>query len=171
MCQHMHHHLTVWCIPLNKGMCFDNDLALFSCYRSWQRGLHDFPANYSNKYRYLTPLWSQAILYTRFWYHKDDLMDDQLRYIFSWNQEVFIQGNGFKDITWGVATICSRQVSCRAVSRLAPSQRETSLQCNAVSHWLGANLESALSWTWFQSIHKNKVDNQILWNKLQINSN
>ena len=31
---------------------------------------------------------------------------------------------------------------CQADSRLAPSQRETSLQSNAVSHWLGANLES-----------------------------
>ena len=28
--------------------------------------------------------------------------------------------------------------------RLMPSQWETSLQCNAVSHWLGANLESAM---------------------------
>ena len=33
---------------------------------------------------------------------------------------------------------------CRADSRLAPSQWETSLQSNTVSHWLGANLESAL---------------------------
>ena len=32
----------------------------------------------------------------------------------------------------------------RADSRLAPNQWETSLQSNAVSHWLGANLESAL---------------------------
>ena len=32
----------------------------------------------------------------------------------------------------------------RADSRLAPSQRETLLQSNAVSHWLRANLESAL---------------------------
>ena len=31
-----------------------------------------------------------------------------------------------------------------ADSRIAPSQWETSLQSNAVSHWLGANLESAL---------------------------
>ena len=30
-------------------------------------------------------------------------------------------------------------------SRLAPSQWETSLQSNAVSHWLGANLESILN--------------------------
>ena len=29
-------------------------------------------------------------------------------------------------------------------SRIAPSQLETSLQSNAVSHWLGVNLESAL---------------------------
>ena len=32
----------------------------------------------------------------------------------------------------------------RADSRFAPSQWETSLQSNAVSHWLGTNLESAL---------------------------
>ena len=32
----------------------------------------------------------------------------------------------------------------RADSRLAPSEWETSLQSNAISHWLGANLESAL---------------------------
>ena len=32
----------------------------------------------------------------------------------------------------------------RADSRLVPSQWELSLQSNAVSHWLGANLESAL---------------------------
>ena len=34
----------------------------------------------------------------------------------------------------------------RADSRLVPSQWETSLQSNAVSHWLGANLESALDY-------------------------
>ena len=32
----------------------------------------------------------------------------------------------------------------RADSRLAPSQRETALLCNDVSHWLGVSLESAL---------------------------
>ena len=32
----------------------------------------------------------------------------------------------------------------RADSRLAPSQWETSLQSNAIPHWLGTNLESAL---------------------------
>ena len=32
----------------------------------------------------------------------------------------------------------------RADARFAPSQWETTLQSNAVSHWLGANLESAL---------------------------
>ena len=32
----------------------------------------------------------------------------------------------------------------RVDSRLAPSQWEILLQSNAVSHWLGANLESAL---------------------------
>ena len=33
---------------------------------------------------------------------------------------------------------------CRTDSRFVPSQYETSLQSNAVSHWLGTNLESAL---------------------------
>ena len=33
---------------------------------------------------------------------------------------------------------------CKSDSRFAPSQSETSLQSNAVSHWLGASLESAL---------------------------
>ena len=36
------------------------------------------------------------------------------------------------------------QAITRADSRFAPSQWETSLQTNAVSHWLGANLELAL---------------------------
>ena len=35
-------------------------------------------------------------------------------------------------------------LSHRADSRLVPSQWEMSLQANAVSHWLGANIESAL---------------------------
>ena len=32
----------------------------------------------------------------------------------------------------------------RADARFVPSQWETALLCNDVSHWLGANLESAL---------------------------
>ena len=32
----------------------------------------------------------------------------------------------------------------RADSRVPPSQRETALLCNDVSHWLGANLESVM---------------------------
>ena len=38
----------------------------------------------------------------------------------------------------------------RADSRLAPSQWETSLQSNTISHWLVANLESALHMVWWQ---------------------
>ena len=39
-----------------------------------------------------------------------------------------------------------------ADSRFAPSQWETLLQSNAVSHWLGTNLESALLYIYFTSI-------------------
>ena len=41
------------------------------------------------------------------------------------------------------ASFCSAVIISRADSRFAPSQWETSLQCNTISHWLGANLESA----------------------------
>ena len=37
-------------------------------------------------------------------------------------------------------------ILCRSDCRPAPSQWETFLQSNAVSHWLGANLEPALLW-------------------------
>ena len=48
---------------------------------------------------------------------------------------------------WILATVASSRVSddrYKTDSRLAPSQWETSLQPNEVSHWLGTNLESAL---------------------------
>ena len=38
----------------------------------------------------------------------------------------------------------SRDIFHRADSRFAPSQWETMLLCNDVSHWLGASLESSL---------------------------
>ena len=47
--------------------------------------------------------------------------------------------------------ICVGELCHTADSRLAPSQWETSLQRNAVSHWLGANLESAL---WLSFMHR-----------------
>ena len=43
----------------------------------------------------------------------------------------------------------SENMNCRADSRFAPSQWETSLLCNDVSHWLGASLESVLKWKRF----------------------
>ena len=39
---------------------------------------------------------------------------------------------------------CHLHNMTRADSKFAPSQWETALLCNDVSHWLGANLESAL---------------------------
>ena len=44
------------------------------------------------------------------------------------------------DAMYSVSTL----VCHRADFRFPPSQRVTSLQSNAISHWLGANLESAL---------------------------
>ena len=53
-----------------------------------------------------------------------------------------------------VSVICRRQHqkrkrNGRVDSRFAPCQWETSLRSNAVSHWLGANLESALTGAWW----------------------
>ena len=44
----------------------------------------------------------------------------------------------------GLLGITGLLIIIRADSRLAPSQWETLLQSNAISHWLGTNLESAL---------------------------
>ena len=49
---------------------------------------------------------------------------------------------------WLVMTQPMRYTQCRHVTRadhrFAPSQWDTSLQSNTISHWLGTNLESAL---------------------------
>ena len=55
----------------------------------------------------------------------------------------------------------------RADSRLAPNQWETSLQSNAVSHWLGANLESALSTHFLQCPVKNIILTLPLWTYIE----
>ena len=51
----------------------------------------------------------------------------------------------------------------RADSRFAPSQWQTALLCNDVSHWLGANLGSALSYHWCYAnlMTEHKDDNQM----------
>ena len=48
---------------------------------------------------------------------------------------------------WHFETYVFKQ--CRADSRFALSQWEMALLCNDVSHWLGANLESALQCLYF----------------------
>ena len=45
---------------------------------------------------------------------------------------------------WDMSRDQCRGISIRADSRFAPSQWKMALLCNNVSHWLGANLESAL---------------------------
>ena len=78
------------------------------------------------------------------------------------NPYSFIDENAFEYVVWKIVAILSwpqcvnvvqyipraNGITCpctyRADSRFAPSQWETLLQSNAVSHWLGANLKSAL---------------------------
>ena len=54
-------------------------------------------------------------------------------------EDILWQNLSYK-ITWHEV----KRETDRVDSRLAPSQWETSLQSNTVSHWLGANLESAM---------------------------
>ena len=62
------------------------------------------------------------------------------------------QGHDSKHVDTFVMTCfrCEKMI-LRADSRFAPSQWETALLCNDISHWLGANLESVLD-TWYQAI-------------------
>ena len=50
----------------------------------------------------------------------------------------------YEECTVADRNVWSELTYNRADSRLVPSQWETSLQSNAVSHWLGANQEPAL---------------------------
>ena len=64
-------------------------------------------------------------------------------------------------ITFRITSLALRQSwSQDWFYRFAPSQRETSLQSNAVSHWLSANLESAL-WSSASGAKLNNVDKWI----------
>ena len=63
----------------------------------------------------------------------------QINVILFWNRPTLRRSLCWNDPLWEWGDNCYR-----ADSRLEPSQWETSLQCNAVSHWLGANWESAL---------------------------
>ena len=56
----------------------------------------------------------------------------------------FAAGPRFVIFCCGLAPFDYSHCVTRADSWLAPSQWETSLQSNAVFHWLGANIESAL---------------------------
>ena len=58
----------------------------------------------------------------------------------------------------------------RADSRLAPSQWETVLLCNDASHWLGANLESALTsvYKWADFIFGESVMNDQHWKAISL---
>ena len=86
-----------------------------------------------------------------------------LTYKLQWNIDqnscIFIQENAFKNaickmvavLSWlkciknGPWTMLKQDLTIhRASFRLAPSQWETVLQSNAISHWPGENLESAL---------------------------
>ena len=62
-------------------------------------------------------------------------------FVYKYIQYVNIQ---YKYIQCYARVATNPLMQIRADSRFAPSQWETSLQSNTISHWLGTNLESAL---------------------------
>ena len=78
----------------------------------------------------------QGIKIRRSWYYRNS---------YTWKDSLYIEMEPRCSVCVLILYVCiwSGQCHTRADSRLAPSQWETSLQSNAVSHWLGANLESA----------------------------
>ena len=58
-----------------------------------------------------------------------------------------------KPLTCKTYCCTTRAWNFKADSRFAPSQWETLLQSNAVSHWLSANLESALEFVSSETVH------------------
>ena len=50
--------------------------------------------------------------------------------------------------------MASQQIQLRADSRFVPSQWETALLCNDISHWLGASLQWALQLTTYNDVFK-----------------
>ena len=67
-----------------------------------------------------------------------------LPYVDQGNMSIPKLFHGFRAFKISYLCIYSLCSFTKADSRFSPSQRKTSLQSNAVSHWLGANLESAL---------------------------
>ena len=70
------------------------------------------------------------------------------------------------------SNIANGQWLIRADSRFVPSRWETSLQSNVVSHWLGANLESALLMTFTETLFMGKyilydIKPKSIWDKNQ----
>ena len=66
-----------------------------------------------------------------------------------WNSRLFISCQNSTSLN----SLTTSPISTWPVDHRAPTQWETSLQSNAISHWLGANLQSALD-------HKTQ-----LWNR------
>ena len=70
----------------------------------------------------------------------------------------------WSNILWSVGQNDHTNISinCRVDCRLASSQWETSLQSNTVSHWLGTNLESAITWRCTPKFYNNTTRTKII---------
>ena len=92
-------------------------------------------------------------LRTRESYQQEQVRTGRLNVFMPGNQLIWAQCASCNTAAWiGIDLLNSLVITwshlkqySRADPRFAPSQWETSLLCNDISHWLGASLESALS--------------------------
>ena len=108
----------------------------------------------------LSPIRYQAIISTNTGFLSIGPLGLNSSEIFNKISKLFIHKKAFENIVYIIVAILSwgrlvnlsgtgpTHVNCRADSRLLPSQWEKALLCTDVSHWLSANLESALNWVW-----------------------
>ena len=86
------------------------------------------------------------------WYHQNPAYTHRILFAltawlvpFTWNKVLLDCLDPQMCCVMAVGLLDRHQGTCnRADSRFAPRQWEMALLCNDVSHWLGANLESAL---------------------------
>ena len=109
-----------------------------------------FPQNPCEDEIWVNPFYIIGLCVTKLWCFLCSVLKQSI----DQTHHCLLKGDGFPDThtehisreicSWFRCVVICCVTLSRADSRLAPNQWEMWLQSNAVSHWLGANLESAL---------------------------
>ena len=137
----------------------------FTIFLEMSQTIHSFSWNLTNILNPLPAYLAPSHYLNQCWVIVNWTLRNKLQWNFNRNYNIFIQENAFENFVCEMAAIlsqhqclqyiprnmhvvwkyiCNMATIVRTDSRFAPRQWETALLCNDVSHWLGANLESAL---------------------------